>query len=193
MAAGNPSFGLTTQDLKSFGSSLTGGGGNGPTIIDAEAAGANITVPGGTMLLTADFSKAGNDLVIQGQDGSRVVVQDYFTADPTPALRTSGGASLPAEVVERLAGAGDTMQFAQAGLLVRQHFEGDRAVFELNEGHHHDHLVCLQCGRVEEFHDPVIEARQQQLAEQRGFALQDHALSLYGLCDRPGCRDEPGT
>ena len=85
------------------------------------------------------------------------------------------------------------MQFAQAGLLVRQHFEGDRAVFELNEGHHHDHLVCLQCGRVEEFHDPVIEARQQQLAEQRGFALHDHALSLYDLCDRPGCRDGPGT
>ena len=83
------------------------------------------------------------------------------------------------------------MQFAQAGLLLRQHFEGDKAVFELNEGRHHDHLVCVRCGRVEEFHDPLIEARQEALATARGFALQGHALSLYGVCGRPDCRARP--
>ena len=74
------------------------------------------------------------------------------------------------------------MQFVQAGLLHRIHFETGKAVFELNEGDHHDHLVCLRCGRVEEFCDTQIEARQQAIAAERGFRLQAHALALYGLC-----------
>ena len=78
-------------------------------------------------------------------------------------------------------------QFEQAGILARQHFETGKAVFELNEGAHHDHLVCLQCGRVEEFFDPDIEKRQQKIAKDRGFALQDHALALYGNCIRENC------
>ena len=78
-------------------------------------------------------------------------------------------------------------QFEQAGLLVRRHFEAGRAVFELNEGAHHDHLVCLTCGHVEEFVDPAIEARQKDIAAQRGFELQDHSLALYGVCRRPNC------
>src|SRR5574341_1506419 len=65
-------------------------------------------------------------------------------------------------------------QFEQAGLLARQHFETGKAVFELNQGGHHDHLVCLQCGRVEEFYDPDIEKRQTEVARQRGFALRGH-------------------
>jgi Fur family transcriptional regulator, ferric uptake regulator len=80
------------------------------------------------------------------------------------------------------------MQFVQAGLRERQRFEGDKAVFELNEGRHHDHLVCVRCGRVEEFVDAEIERRQQQIAAERGFELQEHALSLYGVCSRPECR-----
>jgi Fur family ferric uptake transcriptional regulator len=80
------------------------------------------------------------------------------------------------------------MQFVRAGLLARQHFEGSKAVFELDEGRHHDHLVCLRCGRVEEFVDAGIEARQRDVARERGFELQDHALSLYGLCSDPRCR-----
>lgn len=80
------------------------------------------------------------------------------------------------------------MQFVQAGLLERQHFEGEKAVFELNEGRHHDHLVCVRCGRVEEFVDAEIERRQHQIAAERGFELQEHALSLYGVCSRPECR-----
>ncbi|HUN91194.1 MAG TPA: ferric iron uptake transcriptional regulator [Burkholderiaceae bacterium] len=82
-------------------------------------------------------------------------------------------------------------QFEQAGLLARHHFEAGRAVFELNEGAHHDHLVCLTCGRVEEFFDPEIEARQQQVAQERGFRLQEHALALYGTCAKPNCPNRP--
>lgn len=79
------------------------------------------------------------------------------------------------------------MQFEQAGLLTRSNFESGKAVYELNEGQHHDHLVCLDCGRVEEFFDPEIEKRQQMVAKSRGFALQEHALSLYANCTKGDC------
>jgi len=78
-------------------------------------------------------------------------------------------------------------QFEQAGLLARRNFEAGRAVFELNEGSHHDHLVCVSCGHVEEFVDPEIEERQRQIAKERGFELQEHALSLYGACQTENC------
>ena len=78
-------------------------------------------------------------------------------------------------------------QFEQAGVLTRHHFDNDKAVFELNEGQHHDHLVCLQCGRVEEFYDAEIEKRQAAIAEKLGFELQEHALSLYGNCTKKNC------
>ncbi|MBI3156257.1 MAG: ferric iron uptake transcriptional regulator [Burkholderiales bacterium] len=84
------------------------------------------------------------------------------------------------------------MQFEQAGLLVRSNFESGKAVYELNEGQHHDHLVCLDCGRVEEFHDPEIEARQRAVAEQRGFRLQEHSLALYAHCTKDPCRFRGG-
>ena len=82
-------------------------------------------------------------------------------------------------------------QFEHAGLLSRSHFEQGRAVFELNEGAHHDHLLCLLCGRVEEFVDAEIEQRQHQIARQRGFQLQDHALALYGVCTKADCPHRP--
>lgn len=82
------------------------------------------------------------------------------------------------------------MQFTQAGLLSRQHFEEGRAVFELNEGRHHDHMVCLRCGKVQEFFDAAIEQRQRELAEQHGFQLHDHSLAMYGLCSAPECRGQ---
>ena len=78
-------------------------------------------------------------------------------------------------------------QFEQAGLLVRHHFETGKAVFELNQGGHHDHLVCLQCGRVEEFFDGEIEKRQTKIARERGFEIQEHALYLYAECVKPVC------
>jgi Fur family ferric uptake transcriptional regulator len=78
-------------------------------------------------------------------------------------------------------------QFEQAGLLSRQHFETGKAVFELNQGGHHDHLVCLQCGRVEEFFDAEIEQRQSEVARKRGFELRGHSLALYADCTKQDC------
>ncbi|MDX9717916.1 ferric iron uptake transcriptional regulator [Thauera sp. WH-2] len=78
-------------------------------------------------------------------------------------------------------------QFEQAGLLERHYFESGKAVFELNEGGHHDHLVCMQCGKVEEFFDAEIERRQNKIAEERGFKIRDHALYIYADCTRENC------
>jgi Fur family ferric uptake transcriptional regulator len=82
-------------------------------------------------------------------------------------------------------------QFEQAGLLLRSNFESGKAVFELNEGEHHDHLVCVTCGRVEEFYDAEIEKRQKKIAAERGFAIQEHALSIYGVCQKTDCAHRP--
>jgi Fur family transcriptional regulator, ferric uptake regulator len=78
-------------------------------------------------------------------------------------------------------------QFEAAGLVTRHHFEGTTAVFELNEGQHHDHIVCLDCGKVEEFMDAGIEERQRTVANKLQFELQDHAMILYGRCKRVSC------
>ena len=82
-------------------------------------------------------------------------------------------------------------QFEQAGILSRSHFESGKAVYELNEGTHHDHMVCLDCGRVEEFYDPQIEKRQHDVAAAKGFAIADHALSLYAHCTKQPCPNRP--
>jgi len=82
-------------------------------------------------------------------------------------------------------------QFEQAGILSRSHFESGKAVYELNEGQHHDHLVCLDCGRVEEFYDAEIERRQQAVAKAKGFVIADHALSLYANCTKENCPSRP--
>jgi Fur family transcriptional regulator, ferric uptake regulator len=79
------------------------------------------------------------------------------------------------------------MQFEQAGILKRSNFESGKAVFELDQGTHHDHLVCLQCGRVVEFMDAEIEKRQRNIAKDHGFVLQEHALALYGNCQKVNC------
>ncbi|PUE11516.1 ferric iron uptake transcriptional regulator [Limnohabitans sp. T6-5] len=79
------------------------------------------------------------------------------------------------------------LQFEQAGILNRNHFESGKAVYELNEGQHHDHMVCLDCGRVEEFYDPEIESRQQAVAQAKGFVIAEHALSIYAHCMQNPC------
>ena len=78
-------------------------------------------------------------------------------------------------------------QFEHAGLLIRHHFDNDKAVYELNRGGHHDQLLCLQCGKVEEFYDPEIERRQHAIAAERGFKLAEHALHLYVECIKENC------
>ena len=82
-------------------------------------------------------------------------------------------------------------QFEQAGILIRSHFESGKAVYELNEGQHHDHLVCLDCGKVEEFYDAEIEKRQHDVATAKGFTIADHALSLYAHCTPTACPNRP--
>jgi len=82
-------------------------------------------------------------------------------------------------------------QFEQADILCRSHFESDKAIYELNEGHHHDHLVCLDCGKVEEFYDADIEKRQNAVAKLKGFAIADHTLSLYAHCIKDKCTNRP--
>jgi len=81
-------------------------------------------------------------------------------------------------------------QFEQAGLLIRHHFEGGKAVFELNSGSHHDHIVCVKCGRVEEFYDAEIEKRQEEAADKLGFTMQEHSLTIYGMCKNQPCNSK---
>ncbi|MDE1922626.1 MAG: ferric iron uptake transcriptional regulator [Gammaproteobacteria bacterium] len=83
-------------------------------------------------------------------------------------------------------------QFEAAGLVTRHHFEGGTAVFELNQGNHHDHILCVDCGRVEEFVDGGIEERQQAVAKRLGFEISDHSLILYGHCRRANCPNQKG-
>jgi Fur family transcriptional regulator, ferric uptake regulator len=78
-------------------------------------------------------------------------------------------------------------QFEAAGLVTRHHFENGMAVFELNRGDHHDHIVCIDCGKVEEFVDAAIEERQKAIAAERGFEIHDHSMILYGHCNRADC------
>ena len=78
-------------------------------------------------------------------------------------------------------------QFEAAGLVARHHFEGGHSVFELNEGHHHDHIVCNQCGKVVEFIDETIERCQEKVARKAGFTIRDHSLIIYGDCTRKNC------
>lgn len=108
--------------------------------------------------------------------------QRHLTAEDVFKLLLAEGADVGLATVYRV-----LMQFEQAGLLVRSNFESGKAVYELNEGQHHDHLVCLTCGRVEEFYDQQIEQRQRAIAAERGFELQDHSLALYGTCIKPNC------
>jgi len=106
----------------------------------------------------------------------------HLTAEEVYRLLRADGFDIGLATVYRV-----LTQFEQAGLLMRHHFESGKAVFELNEGSHHDHLVCLQCGRVEEFYDAEIEKRQSKIARERGFEISEHALYLYAECTKPRC------
>ncbi len=78
-------------------------------------------------------------------------------------------------------------QFEAIGLVQRHHFHGKHAIFELNRGGHHDHIVCIKCGRVEEFLDESIEKRQREIAKKKGYTFKDHSMIIYGICNHPAC------
>jgi len=106
----------------------------------------------------------------------------HMTAEEVYRLLSDEGQDIGLATVYRV-----LTQFEQAGLLIRHHFDSDKAVFELDHGDHHDHLVCLQCGKVEEFYDGEIEKRQARIAKERGFVIRDHSLQLYADCIKVNC------
>ena len=106
----------------------------------------------------------------------------HLTADDVYRLLLSENMDIGLATVYRV-----LTQFEQAGLLERHHFESGKAVFEIKAGQHHDHLVCINCGRVEEFFDEEIERRQKKIAKDRGFVIHEHALYLYAECSKPQC------
>lgn len=107
----------------------------------------------------------------QGTQGSHLSAEEIFKT------LVSEGEEIGLATVYRV-----LTQFETAGLVIRHHFEGGNSVFEMNRGDHHDHLVCVQCGKVEEFQDATIETLQAEIAQQRNFILTDHSLCLYGVC-----------
>ncbi|MBF0447364.1 MAG: ferric iron uptake transcriptional regulator [Magnetococcales bacterium] len=106
----------------------------------------------------------------------------HFTAEDVYKKFLSDGDEIGLATIYRV-----LTQFEHAGLLQRHHFETGKAIFELNQGHHHDHLVCLECGKVVEFMDEVIEKRQKEVAAEKGFSVQDHALYIYADCLNAEC------
>ncbi|HEY8354186.1 MAG TPA: ferric iron uptake transcriptional regulator [Methylophilaceae bacterium] len=109
-------------------------------------------------------------------------VERHLSAEDVYRILLTSGEDVGLATVYRV-----LTQFEQAGLLVRHHFESGKAVYELNRGGHHDHIVCLQCGRVEEFFDEEIEKRQRVAAESRGFKIHDHSLYIYADCTKSPC------
>jgi Fur family ferric uptake transcriptional regulator len=109
--------------------------------------------------------------LFQAQQGQHLSADDVFS------LLHREGTEVGLATVYRVLG-----QFEQAHILVRNHFENGKAVYELNPAQHHDHLVCMDCGHVEEFVDGDIEKRQHQIAQAHGFILEEHVLSLYASC-----------
>jgi Fur family ferric uptake transcriptional regulator len=140
-----------------------------PNSEDLKKTGLKVTIPRLKIL----------DLFRKAQEGS---LSRHLGAEDVYRQLLSDGDNIGLATVYRV-----LLQFEQAGLLDRHAFESGRSVFELNEGHHHDHLVCLQCGRVEEFCDPAIEKRQASIAKERHFAVKAHSLCLYADCLRENC------
>ena len=103
--------------------------------------------------------------------------QSHMSAEDVYKLLLASGEEASLATVYRV-----LTQFEEAGIVNRHHFEADHAVFELAQGEHHDHIVCVMCGRVQEFVDLVIETRQQIIAKKLGFKITDHSMHLYGEC-----------
>ena len=157
--------------------------------LDDDTLRAIIAAPPGARPMTHDLKSAGLKAtlprlkIINLFENSKV---RHLTAEDVYKLLLGEGLDIGLATVYRV-----LTQFEQAGLLVRHHFESGKSVFELNEGKHHDHLVCLQCGRVEEFYDSEIEKRQNKVARDRGFAIHDHQLYLYVDCIKTQCPYRP--
>jgi len=104
---------------------------------------------------------------------------NHFSAEDVYKIMLQQGEEIGVATVYRV-----LTQCEQAGLIRRLQFEGGRAVFETTPAHHHDHIVCVRCGKVEEFHDETIEEQQKKVAKKAGFSVEDHSMTLYGLCQK---------
>ena len=113
--------------------------------------------------------------------------QRHMTAEDVYRMLIAENMDIGLATVYRVLG-----QFEQAGLLRRNSFATDKAIYELDEGMHHDHLICLDCGRVEEFFDTDIEKLQQSVARNKGYTLDEHSLSLYARCNKIKCEGKRG-
>lgn len=113
--------------------------------------------------------------LLQNADENHYSAEEVFEA-----LRQSGHDIGLATVYRVLS------QFEQAGILIKHNFEGGQAIFELNRGQHHDHIICLKCNKITEFFDEVLETRQHDIADKHGFKLEEHSMVLYGIC--PDCQ-----
>ena len=109
--------------------------------------------------------------MLENHAGSHLSAEDLYR------LLTEAGEEIGLATVYRV-----LTQFEAAGLVARHNFEGGHSVFELEQGHHHDHILCVKCGRVEEFVDSVIEERQREIAQEKGFEMTDHSLHIFGVC-----------
>lgn len=106
--------------------------------------------------------------------------QRHVSAEDVYRMLLSDGEEIGLATIYRV-----LTQFETAGLVTRHHFDSGQAVFELADGEHHDHIVCVKCGKVQEFFDETIESRQHDIASQSGLKLIDHSMVLYGECDPP--------
>lgn len=105
--------------------------------------------------------------------------QRHLSAENVYKILLSEGEEIGLATVYRV-----LTQFETTGLVTRHHFEGGNSIFELNKGAHHDHIVCMKCGKIDEFTDAVIEKRQDDIAKKLGYELTDHSLCLYGFCSK---------
>jgi Fur family ferric uptake transcriptional regulator len=112
----------------------------------------------------------------------RQTVETHMTAEQIYKALLEAGEEIGLATVYRV-----LTQFESAGLVKRHHFEGNQSVFEINRGDHHDHIVCLQCGHIEEFNNELIEEQQRKVSQSLGFELTEHCLILYGNCTRENC------
>lgn len=112
--------------------------------------------------------------ILENQDSER-----HLTAEQVYKILLHEGEDIGLATVYRV-----LTQFEAAGLVTRHHFEGGNSIFELDSGKHHDHIVCMKCGKVDEFTDEVIETQQKKIAEKLGYTLTDHSLYLYGFCNQ---------
>jgi Fur family transcriptional regulator, ferric uptake regulator len=110
--------------------------------------------------------------ILENQSGER-----HLTAEKLYKILLNDGEDIGLATVYRV-----LTQFEAAGLVTRHHFEGGNSVFELDSGTHHDHIVCMKCGKVDEFTDETIEIQQRKIAQTLGYELTDHSLYLYGYC-----------